>query len=283
MADLLAALVDGAPATALPLTDGGFAYGDGLFETLLYRDGRAALLDFHVRRLVHGLERLGLPVVDPALLVAESAALVAGRGDVVVKWMVTRGDGGRGYRRPAPVRARRLVLAHAATALPETLYRDGVTLGECTTGYAAPSPMAGLKHLNRLEQVIARSGLVDPSHYDGVMFDPDSRVVSATSANLFVRFADTVVTPRLERCGVAGVCRAALLASAGFGPVVERDLDRDALAAADEVILSSAVRGVLPVRRLGARDLRVGPMSRAAQSALAAIGFAPLVEPAEAA
>lgn len=280
MAELLAALVDGEPATSLPLTDGGLAYGDGLFETVLFREGRAALIDLHLARLAQGLERLGLPAIDHALLRGDSARLARNRPAVVLKWIVTRGDGSRGYLRARSPAPRRIVLAYAATALPDAHYRDGVTLGDCASGYATPASLAGLKHLNRLEQVIARSGLTDPNHYDGLMFDPEFRVISATSANLFFRFGTALATPRLDRCGVAGVCRAALLASPGVGPVVERDIHRDELATADELILTNSVRGALPVRAYGSRRFASGALIRAATAALAERGFAPLIDDA---
>jgi 4-amino-4-deoxychorismate lyase len=277
MTELIAARVDGLPATSLPLSDGGLAYGDGLFETLLFRDGRAALVEFHLARLRLGLARLGLPAVDEAALLADSAALVAGRDLAVLKWIVTRGEGGRGYARPATIRLRRVVLLHAVTALPAAAYEDGVAVIDCAVGYATPSSVAGLKHLNRLEQVIARAGIAEANVYDGLMFDSSRRLVSATSANVFVRFGARIATPGVDRCGVAGVCRAALLDSPGFGPVEVRDIHRDELERADEMILTNAVRGAIPVRSHGDRQLVRAELHRAATAALAACGLIPAV------
>jgi 4-amino-4-deoxychorismate lyase len=273
--DLFAALVDGVPATGLPLSDGGLAYGDGLFETILFRDGRAALLAGHRARLTRDLARLGLVGVDIDALVAESQALAAGHATLVVKWIVTRGDGGRGYARALPPRPRRIVLAYAARGLPAASYRDGVAVADCAVRLATPAALAGAKHLNRLEQVMARAELVDSSVYDGLMYDSHDRLICATSANLVARIGGEVVTPGLDRCGVAGVARAALLSAAGFGPVVERDIGRAELPAIAELILTSAVRGVVPVRRWAGRNLTVGGLAARATAALAARGFTP--------
>jgi 4-amino-4-deoxychorismate lyase len=265
-------LVDGRPAPGLPADDRGLAYGDGLFETVRFHAGRAPLWPGHMARLRRGCRRLRLALPDPALLWSEAAGL-AGRQDVAIKLILTRG-GGRGYAPPERAHARRLLLRQSLPDMPARLYRDGLRLRWCRLRLAIQPALAGLKHLNRLEQVLARAEWRDPGIDEGLCLDTDGHLVCATAANVFVVRDGVLLTPRLDRCGVAGVARAALLAKARrWLPVREMRLVRADVDAADEVFLSNAVRGVMPVRRVGQRRYRPGPVAARLGYTLAAVGI----------
>lgn len=236
-------------AQALPLLDRGYAYGDGLFETLRAHRGTLPWWDAHWRRLSRGAARLRLPLPRPEFVRAEAERLLDG-ADAVLKLVVSRGAGGRGYAPPAEPVPTWLLSRHE---LPPPAPAAGLRLRWCETRLATPSALAGLKHCNRLEQVLARAEWTDPGIDEGLMRDGDGAVVCATAANLFVLREGLWWTPSVERCGVAGVCRERLLAILGDRAAETATLSQDALESADAVFLCNAVRGILPVARLGER------------------------------
>lgn len=258
--------VDGRPVAQPLLADRGLAYGDGLFETMAVRNGHAALLPRHLARLAVGLERLFIKL-DLALLEAELRAFCGELGNGVAKLMITRGDGLRGYAAPQPSHPRRILLGSPPPAYPARNAERGVRLFPCTTRLAEQPALAGLKHLNRLEQVLARSEWQDASFAEGLMLDVSGRVVEAVFSNLFLVRAGVLLTAELSRCGVAGVMRAEILAQAeqqGM-PLQVRDISYEELLGADEVFLCNSLYGIWPVCELAASVWPVGPLTRKLQ------------------
>lgn len=255
--------VDGAPDGLLSPHDRGVLYGDALFETLRCVDGRAPLWQRHIARLADGCRRLALPLPDIDALAAECARRCDGIALAVVRMTVTRGIGERGYAPPRDARPTVIVSAAPAPVVPAAWYADGVRLHVCETRYAAPSVLAGVKHANRLEQVLARAEWNDPALAEGLMRDAGDRAISATAANLFARIDGMLATPSVERCGVAGVARAEVLACRD---VVVRDIGMDELRRADEVFLTSGVRGIVPVAAIGTTTYDIGATTRALQA-----------------
>lgn len=263
-------LVDGVEGAALSPLDRGLAYGDGLFESIRFVDGMAPLWPRHVHRLSASCERLRLPIPDEKLLAQEAAEVVRGAADAVVRITLTRGAGERGYGMPVPSHPCRIVAAFASPQAVVASYRDGVRLRLCRLRLAEQPALAGMKHLNRLEQVLARSEWSDPTIADGVLLDASDRVVSTTMANLFAVIGGRPVTPSLDRCGIAGVGRAEVLA---VREVEVRDLALGELLHASELFLSSSVRGILPVQALADTVYVPGPVTRALQSHWRGLGF----------
>lgn len=268
------ALIDGVQASGLPLADRGFAYGDGVFETMRAIDGRVPLWPLHLARLAEGCERLGLQLPEAPLLVAECARATATAPCAVLKLVLTRGDGGRGYAPTHPSRTRRVLMRHPVP--PPSTERSGLLLGWCATTLPRDPQLAGIKHLNRLHQVLARMEVDALGVDEGLCCDDRGQVVCATAANLFARIDGQLYTPDVGDCGVAGVARAALLQDPQFGGSVKVvALPRGDLARAQEIFLSNAVRGVMPVRQLGDRAVPAGESAALARAALARRGFAP--------
>jgi 4-amino-4-deoxychorismate lyase len=258
---MLAAWIDGAPAAAVAITDRALHYGDQAFTTLRVHAARPCWLDAHVGRLREACAAMRLAEPDWHSLRADIAAAAAVPGAGVIKAIVSRGDGARGYA-PHDATGRRIVIAYAALPVDVALYRDGVALRFAEWPLAEQPGLAGIKHGNRLDQVMARAEWRDDGIHDALMCTPSGAVVAATTANVFARFGDELRTPVLDRAGVAGVCRARVLQSppAGFSATVAV-MSRDELMTADELFLSNAVRGVVPVRTLA--DHRYASMSAA--------------------
>ena len=249
---LCATLIDGVPADRIPVADRGLQYGDGLFETIAVVDGKPCLWDRHLARLREGCALLSIPPPPEDQLAAEALGLTRGVDRAVLKLILTRGEGGRGYRPPDPPLPRRILRRTPWPAYPDAWRSTGVRVRYCRTRLGHQPLLAGLKHLNRLEQVLARGEWNDPDIAEGLMLDLDGRVVEGTQTNLFVLQDGQLLTPALDRCGVAGVVRGLVLEAAwvlGFR-VVEAALTPERLAAADALFLTSSLAGVWPVREL---------------------------------
>lgn len=259
--------IDGRPAELLSVKDRGLAYGDGLFETIAVSGGKPVLLERHLARLADGCARLQI-ALDLALVRAELLAFSGELGDGVAKLIVTRGDGLRGYAPPSPSQSRRILQGSAKPVYPHEHAERGVRLFPCVTRLAEQPVLAGLKHLNRLEQVLARAEWQDAEHAEGLMLDTAGRVVEGVYSNLFLATGGVLQTPELSRCGVAGVMRAELLAQAGRRGLAcaVRDISLADLLAADEVFLCNSLYGVWPVRALQGHDWPVGPLTRKLQA-----------------
>ena len=238
----------GVPADGIDPGDRGLAYGDGLFETLLVHQGKPVWWEAHARRLARGCETLRIDLPDPSHLRAQAEAIAAGCERGVLKLILTRGSGERGYALPA---APQPLLAIGLSDAPPPAPREGLVLRWCDTTLAIQPRLAGIKHLNRLEQVLARAEWSDPAIHEGLQCDTAGRVVGATSANLFVLRAGRWLTPPVADCGIAGVCRGWLLEHVpGAGEAV---LARADVESADALVLCNAVRDILPVAALGTR------------------------------
>ncbi|MDO7898003.1 aminodeoxychorismate lyase [Pseudomonas citrulli] len=259
--------VDGLPADVLSLKDRGLAYGDGLFETLAVRGGQPVLLERHLQRLETGCRRLALKV-DPVALGAELGAYARGLGDGVLKLIVTRGDSLRGYAADPAAPARRILQGNPAPAYPATHAEQGVQLFPCTVRLSEQPLLAGLKHLNRLEQVLARAEWTDAQYAEGLMLDTSGRVIEGVFSNLFMVRDGVLITADLGRCGVAGVMRAELLFQAESRGIATRitDIALEQLHQADEVFVCNSVYGVWPVRACGSARWSVGPLTRKLQT-----------------
>ena len=254
------ALVDGQEDLRIDPLDRGLQYGDGLFETIAIAGGRPRFLEWHFERLREGARRLGIPAPDVNLLRAE-IAWVSTAPRSVVKILLTRGIGERGYRAPKDPLPRRIVLGFDALASRPEAATEGVRVGWCRTRLGRNPALAGIKHLNRLEQVLARSEWDDGAMDEGLMQDDRGQVIAATQSNLFARLEDRWVTPRLDQCGVSGVMRRAFREWQGErgAPVDERELGMADVERASALILTNALIGAWPVRELAGRALAIDP------------------------
>lgn len=259
--------IDGAPADSLSIKDRGLAYGDGFFETMRIKAGAPLLFERHLQRLALGGKRLAL-ALDLPLIESECRAFAAQMGEGVMKLIVTRGDGQRGYAPSSGLQARRILQASPLPAYPSANAEQGIRLFPCRTRLAEQPLLAGLKHLNRLEQVIARNEWHDTGHAEGLMRDTTGRLVEAVYSNLFLIKSGVLLTPDLTRCGVAGVMRAQLLEMAEQinMPVRALDLHMSDLRRADEVFVCNSVYGIWPVRAFEQLNWPVGPVTRKLQN-----------------
>jgi 4-amino-4-deoxychorismate lyase len=242
----------------------GFAYGDGVFETMRAVGGSIPWWPGHRARLALGTARLRIPLPSAECLDTELQDWLSAHRDAVIKLVVSRGSGGRGY---TPMLHAPPVWMLMASALPLPVRPGGLNLRWCETRLARQPLLAGIKHCNRLEQIMARAECSDPDIDEGLMLDTGDDVIAATAANLFVLREGRWWTPALDQCGIAGVCRSWALRAFAAG---ERRLSADEVETADAVVLCNAVRGILPVARLGDRVWSPHPAVADARRRLAA-------------
>jgi 4-amino-4-deoxychorismate lyase len=264
MSDACATLVNGEPAAVVSAQDRGLAYGDGVFETVAVRAGQPLLWSQHIARLRDGLKRLGIRDIAESLLAQEAQQLCAGQARAVLKIIVTRGISGRGYR-PSSGAPTRVLSRYPWPQFPAAAQTRGVTLHLCETRLAAQPRLAGVKHLNRLEQVLARAEWGD-EHAEGLMRDDGDRIVEGTMSNVFMVRNGQLLTPDLTRCGIAGVLRAQVCARVpALLPVKETSLTLADLLAADEIFLTNSLIGIWPVTGFAGRSYTIGPVTRQLQ------------------
>lgn len=248
--------------------DRGLAYGDGLFETMRAHRGTLPWWPRHRARLTAGAGRLGITLPSDAALDAALSAALDATPDGVIKLILTRGTGARGYA-PTPGAAPTLLVTASAApvAADQALAVDVLSLR-----LGVQPALAGMKHLNRLEQVLGAREAVERDLDDALMADVDGFLTCSTRANLFARLDGRWITPPVDRAGVAGVARGVLLdVWSPPGGLHVMPLPMAILPRVDALLLSNAVRGILPVGRCGARALDPRPVGFAeARAALAA-------------
>ncbi|MGZ8219157.1 aminodeoxychorismate lyase [Methylomagnum sp.] len=256
-------LVNGASASSIEISDRGFQYGDGVFTTLPVRHGVPVFLPPHLARLERDCGRLIIPFPGRDLLAQEAGRLCAAKPDGVLKIQITRGGGGRGYRPPDQPSPTRVLGLHPLPEYPADLAEKGVEVRFCQTRLGINPALAGIKHMNRLEQILARAEWPLGDIREGLMLDAEGHVTEGTMTNLFLAHRGKLVTPKLDLCGVAGVMRAVVLdAAAELGLAVEETrLVPAELFGADELFLTNSVIGVWPIRRIEDRDFPVGPVT----------------------
>lgn len=249
-------LVNGEPDARLPASDRGLMYGDGVFRTIHVRAGKPLWWATHIAKLAADAERLAIPVPPPEDWEKDVSTLLASTpADCVLKLVLTRGPGMRGYKPCAPVMPTRLLIASAWPAHIEAVAMRGAHLHLCHLRLSEQPQLAGIKHLNRLEHVLAAMECSDPSIDEGLMQDGAGRVICATSSNVFIYRDNSLFTPRLDRCGVVGVARGRLMAVAERLKIAvyETDIRLDQLLEADEVMLTNSLIKIWRVARLGGR------------------------------
>jgi 4-amino-4-deoxychorismate lyase len=254
MASMQATVINGEAGDAIAVRDRGLQYGDGVFETVAIVDGEPQHFDRHLRRLRRGCERLGFEPPSAPQIFDDLLRLPLGEERAVLKLIVTRGSGGRGYRPPIQPTPTRILTLWPWPEYPAGCAEEGVTVRVCDTVLGSNPRLAGLKHLNRLEQVLARSEWDDPEIMEGLMLDGSGNIIEGTMSNVFLLLDGELQTPSLEQAGVAGIMRDIVIehcASIG-SPVVERRISMDELGRAEEIILTNSLIGLWPVRELRA-------------------------------
>lgn len=267
--------VNGKLVSGIAPTNRGFAYGDGIFRTMRLLAGELQDWPLHYQTLVADCGKIQIVCPSAELLMQELKHLMAtgdanALADGIVKIMITRGDGARGYAPPAICEPTRVLIHSALPVYDPAIYETGVALYSCQTRLAFQPLLAGIKHLNRLENVLARAELKDPRFFDGVLRDYEDHVIEAISGNLFVSKDGQVLTPALEQCGVSGVMRQKILDwyKTQGQPVTVAALSMAQVLEADAVVVANSVYGVLQVKQIDAHRINSNDWAKALRAHL---------------
>lgn len=275
MAHMHLYLVNGSFNQVISPFDRGFAYGDGVFRTIKIVGGLPEHWPQHYQKLVADCAAINLVCPSAELLMSDlsqlfSADAISENNIAVAKIIITRGAGNRGYTPPAITAPMRVVLKSDMPDYPEKRFSEGVNLTVCETRLAAQPKLAGIKHLNRLENVLARMEWHSPDLAEGIMLDIQSNVIECTAANIFARFDDTLITPNLQQCGIAGITRQRIIELAptlSLKTSIEK-FDLQKLVAADEVIICSSLYGAWQVKMIQQHIIKTASLAANIRAAL---------------
>ena len=255
--------INGESQSSLPVSDRGLAYGDGVFETIRISSGNPTLAELHWNRLQSSCERLGIDLGMSMLRQEVDVFLQTFIADQhILKVTVTRGSGGRGYSPEGCQKTTRCLSLHSLPVRSVDPSVAGARVMLCQTRLGQ-SELAGMKHLNRLEQVLARSEWQCSEWDEGLVCDFDGHLIEGTMSNLFIVTPDgRLLTPELSRCGVAGVCREFIISRAeSLGLNVETGLYRLQDLDVAEMFLCNSVNGVWPVTECAEHRWGIGSVT----------------------
>lgn len=264
-------IIDGHNTASVSATDRGLQYGDGVFRTLAIRQGRACFWQQQLARLAEDAARLHFTCPAPDVWLADVAQLsqLTTLSHGSLRLTLTRGSGPRGYAPPQSAQPLRIV--QFIPSAPAPMSDEGMALALCELRLATQPRLAGIKHLNRLENVLAKAELHGRAVDDGILLDADDHVIETTSANLILQHGNQLITPRLHRCGVAGVMRdviAAIAPSLGLS-YQEADVPLARLFTADALWACNSLMGLRPVSTLAGHVWPVSSFTLPIQAAIA--------------
>ena len=255
-------LVNGAVSDTLGVVDRGLAYGDGVFRTLAIRGGRPRSWTRNYHKLARDCNAVFIPCPAEEVLRDELGRLAVDAPDCAAKIIVTRGAGQRGYAPPSEIKPTRIVMSSGLPQHPVKFAQSGVKVHLCSLRLGSQPALAGVKHLNRLENVLARSEWNDREIAEGLLFDGEGHIIGGTMTNLFIVEHDALVTPDLSRCGVAGVTRDRIIEAAASRRIACRveHIGLGRALRAQEVLLVNSLIGAWQVRELGDKTWKPGTL-----------------------
>lgn len=247
---MTAMLVNGLPSDCIHADDRGLSYGDGVFRTLRVRHGKPLNWQRHFAKLRHDCNAMALDCPEQDILLNEICQLSASHAEAVAKILITRGRGKRGYAAPATGSHTRVVDCQLLPKYPAELYATGIQTQVCSIKLGHQPALAGIKHLNRLENVLAASECQNAGLHEGLLEDEDGAVIGGTRSNLFLVRHGTLYTPELNLCGVAGVQRERVIEWAQQNATECKigRLEMTDLLAAEEIFLVNSLFGLWSIR-----------------------------------
>lgn len=257
------------------LSDRGLAYGHGVFETMLSCKGEIPLKDRHLQRLRRGAERLGIPFLMDDIYSAIDN--INSTSECIIKIILTAGNGGVGYQNPQQIEPKLIISRHQLPTDFKNQRERGIKLWQCQQRLSRNTALAGIKHLNRLEQVLARNEPHSDEYTDGIMLDQWGNVIETTSANIFIKLPNKGwVTPNLDDSGVEGVMRSLLLdevfPNLAIACITDR-IKQVQLEQSCELFICNSVRGIVPITGIESQNgamktLSIGENTQTLQRAL---------------
>lgn len=262
--------IDGKRLDSVSALDRGLNYGDGVFETIRVVNHQLTLWTYHRARLIKSAQRLKISI-DIELIETELKQACDAQKNSVIKLIVTRGVGGRGYMPARDMQSSRIISIYELPNYPSSFIESGVELYVCNMRVGSNSLLAGLKHLNRLEQVMASLEMLDSTCAEGLLLDERGRVIEGIRTNFFIIINNILITPDLSRSGIDGVMRQFILEELAPQHKIKNEIaiiDMDMISEAQEVFVCNSVNGIWPINKINDMSFAVGNITRLLQASI---------------
>jgi len=250
--------INGQVQNVLSITDRAFSYGDGVFTTARISQGKVELFPLHIKRLIDSCQQLAIPLTDIEQIISEVEDVAQKFPLAVLKIIISAGQGGRGYSRAGIIKSNVIITVHDIPQHYTAWSKHGITLGDSDFKLGLNPMMKGIKHLNRLEQVLIRAELDERVEDDLAVCDINDHIVEASCANIFWLKDDKIFTPKLTASGVYGLIRGQLLTCLEHVEIVT--VDASALTEATSIFICNCVMGIVPVKQYQNRALALDPV-----------------------
>jgi len=257
-------LINGIASGYVSVTDRGLHYGDGVFETIACIGNHPVFIQQHLNRMESGARKLKIHFPDRQLFLDDINCLLRGNNsNSIIKLILTRGGGKRGYRYEKRQVPTRICMLSAWPDYVAHWREHGIATRFCQTQVSTNPQLAGIKSLNRLDSVLASSEL-GPAFNEGFLSDIEGNVIEGSMSNIFIVTNDTLVTPDLSRCGVNGIMREQIIDIAHNNniKVETRNITKDELLESREIFISNSVIGACVVKQLEQQFYNIDTMTR---------------------
>lgn len=263
-------IINGELTDQISIKDRGFNYGDGVFETIAVHHKKLHYWTAHYHRLKMSCERLGIKSPEEKTLLADIAQLAFYATSSVIKIIITRGQGGRGYSSEGTSEPNVVISNNPWPLFVESYQQQGIKVRLCEHRLIINPALAGIKHLNRLDQVLARNEWHNDEYQEGLMLDQDDNLLEGISTNVFVKIDQQWITVPNKVCAVDGVMRAAVLRNAGKAGINidQRMITYSDLSNIKEMFVTNSIWGIVPVLSCESYLFKIGNDCRKLQNSL---------------
>ena len=258
-------LINGKQQNRISVYDRALHYGDGIFETIAYKNNCLIYWREHLQRLNNACNILKLDMIDENIWLKDIKKIIKGSDqDLVIKLVYSRGEGQRGYKIPDTVSPVRMVMSSPLPRYADEIYSHGVELTICQTPASSNARLAGIKHLNKLDNVLARNEWSDEEIFEGLMLDDFGNVIEGTMSNVFAVKNNSLYTPILKRSGVNGIIRQRIIDLAKNDNIVTQQIEikLDKLLEMDEIFITNSLTGLCPVNKIDTSRYKIGTITQ---------------------
>jgi len=258
-------LINGKQENKISAYDRALHYGDGIFETIAYKNNCLIYWREHLQRLNNACHILKLDIIDENTWLKDIRKIIKGRvQDLVIKLIYSRGEGQRGYKIPDTISPLRIVMSSPLPQYADEMYSRGVELTICQTPATSNSRLAGIKHLNKLDNILARSEWSDKKIFEGLMLDDFGNIIEGTMSNVFAVKNNSLYTPILKRSGVNGIIRQRIIELAKNNNIVTQQIEikLDKLLEMDEIFITNSLAGLCPVNKIDIHHYKIGTITQ---------------------
>ena len=244
-------LINGKKSLGLNPFDRGLAFGDGVFRTMKIQNGVPKYWKYHYEILSHDAKSIQIDIPSSRILLNDVKKLFSEPGDFVGKFIITRGVSARGYQFKKNIKCTRILLKNKFTPIQKETAMEGVCLQVCKQRLSKNSMLSGIKHLNRLENVLAKTEL-EKENFDGILLDSDGHVNECISSTIIMRVGGTLYFPSQHGAGVSGVTKKIIIDNIkylGF-KIKIKEILLEELKKSDEVVITNSIIGAIPIRKI---------------------------------